>query len=92
MHTITTRVSAVDFAEQITVMRTWLDKHRFEPSRFKYSEDGDDLLIEVSFHDAVEAATFSAQFNGGDTNATSTSPQGPGSASHPYPPRCSSSL
>ena len=45
MRTITMRVRAVDFAERIAAMRIWLDEHRFEPSRFKYSEDGNDVLI-----------------------------------------------
>jgi hypothetical protein len=74
MRTITIRVRAVDFAERIAAMRIWLDEHRFEPSRFKYSEDGNDVLIDVSFKVAVEAAAFSARFNGGGTHATSTSP------------------
>jgi hypothetical protein len=73
MHTITLRVRGVDFAERITAMRVWLDEHRFEPSRFKYSEEGNDLLIDVSFNVADEAAAFSAQFNGGSTHTTSTS-------------------
>ena len=74
MRTITIRVRAVDLAEQITAMRIWLDKHRFEPSRFTYSEDGNDVLIDVSFKAAVEAAAFAGRFNGGGTQASSTSP------------------
>jgi hypothetical protein len=74
MRTITIRVRAVDLAEQITAMRIWLDKHRFEPSRFTYSEDGNDVLIDVSFKVAVEAAAFSAQFNGGGVHATPAFP------------------
>jgi hypothetical protein len=74
MRTITIRVRAVDFAERMTAMRVWLDEHQFEPSRFKYSEDGNDLLIDVSFKLALEAAAFSARFNGGDTHDTSISP------------------
>ena len=54
-------------------MRIWLDEHRFEPSRFKYSEDGNYLLIDVSFKVAVEAAAFSARFNGEGAHATSIS-------------------
>ena len=65
MRTITIRVRAVDFAERIAAMRIWLNEHRFEPSRFKYSEDGNDLLIDVSFEVADEAAAFSTRFNGG---------------------------
>jgi hypothetical protein len=64
MRTITIRVRAVDFPERMTAMRIWLDEHQFEPSRFKYSEDGNDLLIDVSFNVDVEAAAFSARFNG----------------------------
>ena len=43
MRTITIRVRAVDFAEWMTAMRVWLDQHQFEPSKFKYAEDGDEL-------------------------------------------------
>ena len=67
MRTITIRVRAVDFAERITTIRIWLDEYRFEPSRFKYSEDGNDLLIDVSFEVADEAVAFSARFNGEST-------------------------
>ena len=77
MHTITIRVPGVDFAERITAMRIWLDEHRFEPSRFKYSEEGNDLLIDVSFNVADAAAAFSARFNGGSADTTSTSPAPP---------------
>jgi hypothetical protein len=64
MCTIKIRVRAVDFAERMTAMRLWRDEHRFEPSRFKYSEDGGDVLIAVDFEVAAEAAAFSAGFNG----------------------------
>jgi outer membrane lipoprotein-sorting protein len=66
MRTIT-RVRAADFAQRMTAMRIWLDEHRFEPSRFKYSEDSNDVLIDVEFKVAAEAAAFSARFNGGGT-------------------------
>jgi hypothetical protein len=64
MHTITIRVRAVDFSEQMTAMRLWLDDQRFEPSRFSYSEDGNDVLIAVGFKVAAEAAAFSTRFSG----------------------------
>ncbi len=67
MRTITIRVRAVDFAERIAAMRIWLNEHRFEPSRFKYAEDGNDLLIDVCFGVADEAVAFSARFNGEST-------------------------
>lgn len=67
MRTITIRVLAVDFAERIAAMRIWLDEHRVEPSRFKYSDDGNDLLIDVSFEVADDAAAFSVRFNGEST-------------------------
>jgi hypothetical protein len=44
---------------------------------FKYSEEGNDLLIDVSFNVADEAAAFSARFNGGSADTTSTSPAPP---------------
>ena len=65
MRTITIRVPVDDFAERMTAMRLWLDDHRFEPSTFKYSEAGNDVLIDVSFKVAAEATAFSGRFNGG---------------------------
>jgi hypothetical protein len=62
MHSITIRVPSADFADRVMAMRLWLDDHRFEPSRFMYSEDGDSVLIVVRFKVAAEAAAFSAQF------------------------------
>jgi hypothetical protein len=67
MRTVTIRVRAVDFPERIAAMRLWLDEHRFEPIRFKYSEDDNDLLIDVSFTAEAEATAFSMRFNGGGT-------------------------
>jgi hypothetical protein len=67
MHTITVRVRGVDFAKQMAAMRIWFDEHQCEPSRFRYSEHGDDMLIDVSFEDTAVTAGFSARFNGGGT-------------------------
>jgi hypothetical protein len=39
-----------------------------------YSEDGNDVLIDLSFKIPVEAAAFSARFNDAGADATSTSP------------------
>jgi hypothetical protein len=58
----------------MAAMRIWLDEQRFEPSRFTYSEEGNDILIDVSFKAAVEAAAFAGRFNGEGTRASSTSP------------------
>ena len=66
MRTITVRVSAVNLTEQMTAMRLWLDDHRYEPSTFTYSEDGQDMVIRVVFEIDDEAAAFSKRFNGGD--------------------------
>jgi hypothetical protein len=62
MRTVTVRVPSADFAERMSAMRLWLDDHRFEPSKFKYSEDGNNVSIDVDFKVAAEAAAFSAQF------------------------------
>jgi hypothetical protein len=63
MRTVTIRVRAAEFAERMTAMRIWLDDHRFEPSTFKCSQDGDEVAIEVAFKVAVEAEAFWARFN-----------------------------
>ena len=63
MRTVTIRVNPADFVEQMTAMRLWLDDHRFEPSTFRYSEDGNDIVIDVGFKVEAEAAAFSTRFN-----------------------------
>jgi outer membrane lipoprotein-sorting protein len=62
MHTISVRVPSADFADRMSAMRLWLDDHRFEPFRFTYSEEGNNVLVDVGFKSAAEAAAFSAQF------------------------------
>ncbi len=66
MALVTIRVQAVNFVERMNVMRIWLDDRRIQPSRFRYSDDGDDVLIEVGFKVAAEAAAFSTRFSGED--------------------------
>jgi len=70
MRAIIVRVSAVDLAGQMTAMRLWLDDHRYEPSTFTYSEDGQDMVIRVVFEIDDEAAAFSMRFSGGDAEMT----------------------
>ena len=34
MRTVTVRVDAADLSRQMAAMREWLDRHRYEPTRF----------------------------------------------------------
>jgi hypothetical protein len=66
---------------RMTAMREWLDRHRFEPSRFHYTFTAPGILFRVDF--AVEAAAiaFAREFGGcatgalADMSPTATEPQ-----------------
>jgi hypothetical protein len=56
--TITTRLKAVEFFVAIVEIREWLDCNRYEPVRFKYDQDEDDVVLSVDFKTEAAASTF----------------------------------
>jgi hypothetical protein len=65
-----------DLVRQLTDMRIWLDKHRYEPRTFTYFFLDPGLKIQVAFKVAEEAAAFAQQFRGAllDTPSASDRP------------------
>ena len=50
MRTVKIRSRETDFARMMLEMRTWLDQHRFEPTKFTYEQDREVIVISVEFH------------------------------------------
>ena len=48
----------------MTSMRSWLDTHKFAPSRFHYNLQPQTVIIEAEFSDEREAEAFKRQFTG----------------------------
>jgi hypothetical protein len=64
MHTITIRLKAVEFFVAIVEIREWLDCNRYEPVRFKYDQDEDDVVLSVDFKTEAAASAFARRFGG----------------------------
>jgi hypothetical protein len=62
MHTITIRLKAVEFFAALVEIREWLDRNRYEPVRFKYDQDEDDVVLSVDFKTDVAASAFAKRF------------------------------
>ena len=63
MHTIVIRLPGADLPAEMASMRTWLDEHRYEPSKFTCAQEGADTIISVDFDDDAEAQAFKGRFD-----------------------------
>jgi hypothetical protein len=66
MHAVILKLprGAINLSAQMTSMRSWLDTHRFAPSRFHYNLQPQTVIIEAEFSDEREAEAFKRQFAG----------------------------
>ena len=66
MHTVILRLprGAISLSTQMTSMRSWLDTHKFAPSRFHYNLQPQTVIIEAEFSDEREAEAFKRKFAG----------------------------
>ena len=62
MHTITIRLKTVEFFAALVEIREWLDCNRYEPVRFKYDQDEDDVVLSVDFKTDVAVSAFAKRF------------------------------
>jgi hypothetical protein len=62
MQIVKVRLPAADLSREMAEMREWLDSNGYEPTRFKYDQDGVDVVVSVDFtlDDAAEA--FASRF------------------------------
>jgi hypothetical protein len=64
MRSVTVRICTVDFSATIAVISEWLHAHQYEPTRYKYEEDEDAVLVIVDFAGVREAEAFATRFDG----------------------------
>ena len=64
MRTVTVRVDAADLSRQMAAMREWLDRHRYEPTRFACDQDGNAVVVSVEFSNEREGEAFASHFDG----------------------------
>jgi hypothetical protein len=71
MHTVVLRLprGTISLSTQMTSMRSWLDAHRLNPSRFHYDLQPQTVTIEAEFSDEREAEAFKRQFAGLNGNS-----------------------
>ena len=63
MRTITVRLPTAEFSATMGVMREWLDRNRCEPSKFKYDQESEAVILSVEFLDDKQAEAFARRFD-----------------------------
>jgi hypothetical protein len=64
MRTVTIRLSGDDFSAGIVLIREWLERHRCEPTGYRYDQDEDTVVMSVNFADHWQAKAFARRFGG----------------------------
>ena len=64
MHTTTIRLRVADLSREMAAMREWLDRTRYEPTKFTCDQDGDAVVVSVEFVKAEKAVKFARHFEG----------------------------
>jgi len=63
MTTITIRLNAIEFFTAVVEIRDWLDCNRYQPVRFKYDQEDDNVVLSVDFETEAAAAAFAKRFD-----------------------------
>jgi len=71
MRRVIVRVAAADFAREMGAMRRWIDSNQYEPTRFKYDQDEDAVVIAIDFPTDAAAQAFASGFVGGPATQAS---------------------
>jgi hypothetical protein len=64
MRTVKVRLNAADLSDEMIVMRGWLDRNRYEATRFECDQDGDVAVLSVDFAVEAIASAFAKRFDG----------------------------
>ena len=64
MRSVTVRLQAEDLAREMIAMRGWLDRNRYEPTRFDCNQNGRQIILSVDFGTDAAAQAFAQCFNG----------------------------
>jgi hypothetical protein len=62
MRTVTVRLPAAGFSAAMADMREWLDQNRYEPSKFKYDQELEAVVLSVEFLDDKQGEEFTRRF------------------------------
>jgi hypothetical protein len=57
-------MDAADLSRQMAAMREWLDRHRYEPTRFVCDRNGNAVVVFVEFPNEREGEAFASHFGG----------------------------
>jgi hypothetical protein len=67
MSAVEIRLSPGQLPREMGAMRVWLDRYRYEASRFSCRDEDGGVLLCVEFKRASEAQAFARQFGGRST-------------------------
>jgi hypothetical protein len=70
LRTVTVRLCAADLSRQMVAIREWIDRNRYGPSRFKYDQDEDAVVVSIDFPKDEEGEAFAKQFELDPENGT----------------------
>jgi hypothetical protein len=66
MRSVTVRIRAAEFSATMTAIGEWLEAHQNKPTRYKYDQTEDAVLVTVDFPAAAAADAFAMRFDGVD--------------------------
>ena len=64
MRIVKIHLSGEDFSTAIVRIRDWLDKHRCEPTGYRYDQIDETVVMSVDFNDHSQAKAFARRFGG----------------------------
>jgi hypothetical protein len=64
MRIVKIHLSGEDFSTAIVRIRDWLDKHRCEPTGYRYDQIDETVVMSVDFADHSQAEAFAKRFGG----------------------------
>ena len=64
MRTVTVRLPAAGFSAALAAMREWLERNRYEPTKFNYDQDDEAVVLSVEFPGDQEGEAFATRFDG----------------------------
>jgi hypothetical protein len=64
MRTVKVRLNAANLSREMAAMREWLDRNRYEATRFECDQDRDTVVLSINFMADAAAEAFVGRFDG----------------------------
>ena len=64
MRSVTIRLAGEEFSSAIVRIRDWLERHRCEPTAYRYDQNEDLVVVSVDFAVGTQAKAFAKRFAG----------------------------